>query len=81
MMRAMATAGTLAQDNLLRTLVEAVEAETGESFFRSLVRHLALALGARYAFVSELTQSLGVILTASCQTFIQLCTLYVDVYH
>jgi PAS domain S-box-containing protein len=43
-------------DRLLRTLVEAVEAETGESFFRTLVRHLAQALGVQYAFVSEITQ-------------------------
>jgi len=41
---------------LLRALAEAVEAETGASFFRSLVEHLARALGVRYAFVSELTQ-------------------------
>src|SRR5262249_17505233 len=31
-----------------------VEAETGERFFYSLVRHLALALGCQYAFVSQL---------------------------
>ena len=44
-------------DRLLRTLVEAVEAETGDSFFRTLVRGLAEALGVHYAFVSELTQN------------------------
>ncbi|RIL05209.1 MAG: hypothetical protein DCC71_11295 [Proteobacteria bacterium] len=43
-------------DRLLRTLVEVVEAETGDAFFRTLVRHLAEALGVRYAFVSELTR-------------------------
>ncbi|HVP28727.1 MAG TPA: sigma 54-interacting transcriptional regulator [Myxococcota bacterium] len=45
-----------AEDRLLRTLVEAVESETGDPFFRSLVKHLAEALGVRYAFVSELTR-------------------------
>jgi PAS domain S-box-containing protein len=43
-------------DRLLRSLVEAVEAEIGDSFFRSLVRQLASALGVQYAFVSELTR-------------------------
>ncbi len=43
------------EDRLLRVLVEAVEAETGESFYRSLVRSLAEALEVQYAFVSELT--------------------------
>ncbi len=42
---------------MLRTLVEAVEAETGASFFRTLVRGLAEALGVQYAFVSEITQN------------------------
>ncbi len=41
---------------LLRTLVEALEAETGDAFFRSLVERLARALGVTYAFVSELTR-------------------------
>src|SRR5208337_242491 len=44
-------------DSLLRALVRAVAAETGESFFRSLVRHLASALEVEYSFVSELTQA------------------------
>ena len=39
------------QSNLLRTIVEGMVADTGEEFFRSLVRHLALALNVRYAFV------------------------------
>lgn len=43
----------LAEDLALRAIVEGVEAETGEQFFPSLVRHLALALGIQYAFVSE----------------------------
>jgi formate hydrogenlyase transcriptional activator len=40
----------------LRMIVEGVEAETGDRFFRSLVRHLADALGAQYAFVSEISE-------------------------
>src|SRR5689334_14455594 len=44
-----------AEDAALRAIVEAVEAETGDQFFASLVRHLASALDVQYAFVSELT--------------------------
>src|SRR5262249_44206505 len=44
----------LPEDAALRAIVEGVEAETGEQFFASLVRHLTLALGCQYAFVSEL---------------------------
>jgi len=44
-----------AEDRALRAIVEGVEAETGDEFFRSLVRHLAAALGVTYAFVSELS--------------------------
>jgi formate hydrogenlyase transcriptional activator len=43
------------EDALLRAIVEGVEAETGDQFFASLVRHLASALKVQYAFVSELT--------------------------
>ena len=43
----------LAEDAALRALVEGIEAETGDRFFYSLVRHLAAALGVQYAFVSE----------------------------
>jgi formate hydrogenlyase transcriptional activator len=43
------------EDAVLREIVEGVEAETGERFFASLVRHLASALDVRYAFVSELS--------------------------
>ncbi|HVO26149.1 MAG TPA: sigma 54-interacting transcriptional regulator [Candidatus Margulisiibacteriota bacterium] len=39
-----------------RAVVEGVEAETGDRFFPSLVRHLAAALGVQYAFVSELSE-------------------------
>ncbi len=41
------------QDAVLRSVVEGVEAETGEQFFYSLVRSMACALGVQYAFVSE----------------------------
>jgi formate hydrogenlyase transcriptional activator len=39
--------------DLLRTLVEGTAAATGDDFFRSLARHAARALGARYAFAAE----------------------------
>src|SRR5438128_6532694 len=45
----------LPEDSALRKIVEGVESATGERFFASLVEHLARALGARYAFVSELS--------------------------
>ena len=41
-------------DDLLRRVVEGTSAVTGERFFRSLVRHLALALDFRYALVADL---------------------------
>lgn len=41
-----------AQD-ILRILAEGTAAQTGESFFRSLAKHAARALGARFAFVAE----------------------------
>jgi formate hydrogenlyase transcriptional activator len=47
--------GTQAEDTLL-AIVEGVEAEIGERFFSSLVRHLAAALGVQYAFVSEMNE-------------------------
>jgi PAS domain S-box-containing protein len=37
----------------LRALVEGTARHTGQEFFQSLVRHLALAVGTRYAFVAE----------------------------
>jgi formate hydrogenlyase transcriptional activator len=43
------------EDTALWAIVEGVEAETGDAFFSSLVRHLATALRVQYAFVSELT--------------------------
>ncbi len=38
---------------LLRKLFEATASSTGEEFFRSFVRHLAVALEVRFTFVSE----------------------------
>src|SRR5947209_15340515 len=37
----------------LRALVEGTVRHTGQEFFQSLVRHLAAAVGTRYAFVAE----------------------------
>jgi PAS domain S-box-containing protein len=45
----------LTDDAALRAIVLGVEAETGDSFFTSLVEHLARALEVRYAFASELS--------------------------
>jgi formate hydrogenlyase transcriptional activator len=45
----------LPDDAALRAIVEGVEAEVGDQFFASLVRHLASALDVQYAFVSELS--------------------------
>jgi transcriptional regulator with GAF, ATPase, and Fis domain len=39
--------------NVLLALAEGTSAATGDEFFRSLAKHAALALGARYAFASE----------------------------
>src|SRR5438552_4086899 len=43
------------QDELaaLRAIVEGTARNTGQEFFQSLVRHLAAAVGTRYAFVAE----------------------------
>src|SRR6266404_4293514 len=46
---------SLPEDAALRAIVEGVEAETGDEFFASLVRHLTSALNVQYAFVSEIT--------------------------
>ena len=40
-------------ENALRSLVEGTSAVTGDEFFRSLARHLSLALEVRYGFVGE----------------------------
>src|SRR5258708_15307812 len=45
----------LPEDAALRKIAEGIKAETGERFFSSLVRHLALVLNCQYAFVSELS--------------------------
>jgi hypothetical protein len=52
------TAETVSGDELaaLRALVEGTAHTTGKGFFQNLVRHLALALGVRHAFVAEFTQ-------------------------
>jgi formate hydrogenlyase transcriptional activator len=42
-----------AASKVLRSLVEGTSAATGSEFFRSLARHAAEAMGARYAFVAE----------------------------
>ena len=42
-------------ESLLGAIVEGTSGSTGDEFFRSLVRHLSLSLGIRYAFVGELT--------------------------
>ena len=41
-------------DEFLRSLVEGTVASTGGEFLRELVRHVAAALGIRYAFVGYL---------------------------
>ena len=45
----------LPEDAALRQIAEGIKSETGERFFSSLVRHLALVLNCQYAFVSELS--------------------------
>jgi formate hydrogenlyase transcriptional activator len=40
----------------LREIVAGIATDTGEAFFHALVRHLAAAVGARYAFVAELAK-------------------------
>ncbi|HXU37698.1 MAG TPA: sigma 54-interacting transcriptional regulator [Blastocatellia bacterium] len=42
-------------EETLRSVVEGTAAVTGGDFFSALVRHLATAIGARYAFVTECT--------------------------
>jgi transcriptional regulator with GAF, ATPase, and Fis domain len=43
------------ESELLRHLAEGTASSTGPDFFRSLVHHLASALGVRYAFVTQCT--------------------------
>jgi formate hydrogenlyase transcriptional activator len=47
------TMSVTASPNILTLLAEGTAAATGDDFFRSLAKHAALALGARYAFVAE----------------------------
>lgn len=47
-----------APSDLLRAIVEGTGSDTGEEFFRSLVKHLAQALKVRYAFVGEWRQEI-----------------------
>jgi formate hydrogenlyase transcriptional activator len=54
---------TLDEEAALRKIVEGVEAETGEGFFRSLVRCVTEALAVSYAFVSSLDAERGVFRT------------------
>ncbi|MES1177708.1 MAG: sigma 54-interacting transcriptional regulator [Myxococcales bacterium] len=42
-----------ATSDILRAIAEGTSAATGDEFFRSLAKHAALALGARYAFAAE----------------------------
>jgi formate hydrogenlyase transcriptional activator len=46
----------LPEDAALREIAEGIKSETGERFFPSLVRHLALVLNCQYALVSELSK-------------------------
>jgi len=43
-------------EEALRSVVVGTAAATGEEFFRTLVQHLATALGARWVFVGELSE-------------------------
>ncbi len=42
-------------EKALRAIAEGISSSTGVNFFRSLVRHLASALGVKYALVAEVT--------------------------
>ena len=50
---------SLPDDAALRAMVEGTDAEVGDQFFASLVRHLASALDVQYAFVSEISPDGG----------------------
>jgi len=43
-------------ETILQLIMEGTATATGEAFFYELVRHLALTLDVRYAFISEFTQ-------------------------
>lgn len=44
-------------NDLLRTITQGTASVTGENFFRALVKNLAIALPARYTFVSEFSDT------------------------
>jgi diguanylate cyclase (GGDEF)-like protein len=46
-------------DRIVRAVIEGTSSVTGQEFFRALVRHLAGALGTRWAFIGRLTDSNG----------------------
>ena len=46
----------LSEDAALHAIAECMKSETGEHFFLSLARQLALVLNCRYAFVAELSE-------------------------
>ena len=52
------TPDSLSTDELstLAVILEGTARATGQEFFRSLVRHLATAVGTRYAFVAEFAE-------------------------
>lgn len=52
-----------AEHELLRSLVEGTAAASGDDFFQSLVKHLAGALGVRFAFVAEFADSPTIVRT------------------
>ncbi|NUQ61053.1 MAG: sigma 54-interacting transcriptional regulator [Pirellulales bacterium] len=47
---------TADETTALRAIVEGTADSTGEAFFQSLVRHLAMAIDAQYAFVAEFAE-------------------------
>jgi|CXWL01.1.fsa_nt_gi PAS domain S-box-containing protein len=49
----------LRREALLRTVADAISSATGDAFFRSLVLHLAAALGMSFAFVGGLASRFG----------------------
>src|SRR5207245_10675589 len=55
----------ISSTDILPVLLEGTAAATGDDFFRSLARHAAQALGARYAFAARrsVSSSLALLLT------------------
>ena len=50
------TSDDVEEISALRTILDGTAYGTGEEFFQSLVRHLAVAVGAEYAFVAEFAE-------------------------